>query len=91
MRLLDHEIALIELIRNEIEKAEKVENKLELVGKLVEFQTKLLDFEQGKRQLEIQDRKNRNDFEQATKALHVQDEKNRDEYTLSKARVVNRD
>lgn len=91
MRLLDHEIALIELIRNEIEKAEKVENKLELVGKLVEFQTKLLDFEQGKRQLEIQDRKNRNDFEQATKALDVQDEKNRDEYTLSKARVVNRD
>jgi hypothetical protein len=90
MRLLDHEIALIELIRNEIDKAEKVENKLELLGKLVEFQTKLLDFEQGKRQLEIQDRKNMNDFEQATKALHVQDEKNRDEYTLSKARAVNR-
>lgn len=91
MKLLDHEIALIELIRNEIDKAEKIENKLELIGKLLEFQMKLLDFEQGKRQLEIQDRKNMNDFEQATKALHVQDEKNKDEYTLSKARVMNRD
>lgn len=38
MRLLDHEIALIELIRNEIDKAEKVEHKLDLIGKLVEFQ-----------------------------------------------------
>ncbi|MER8280475.1 hypothetical protein ABS200_15355 [Acinetobacter baumannii] len=90
MRLLDYEIALIELIRDEIDKAEKVENKLELIGKLVEFQTKLLDFEQAKRELEIQDRKNRNDFEQAAEALSVQDAKNRDDYRVEKAKIDNR-
>ncbi|WP_347456915.1 hypothetical protein [Acinetobacter thermotolerans] len=62
MRLLDHEIALIELIRNEIDKAEKVEHKLDLIGKLVEFQKKLLDFEQATEALSVQDAKNRDDY-----------------------------
>lgn len=87
MRLLDHEIALIELIRNEIDKAE---HKLDLIGKLVEFQKKLLDFEQAKKELKIKDRKNRNDFEQATEALSVQDAKNRDDYRVEKAKIDSR-
>lgn len=73
MELLEHEINLIKLLEDAIDKEEVFDNKLKLIEKILEFQTKLLDHEKS---LLI--------HEKEIKGLEIQDEKNIDEYCLRK-------